>query len=99
MSEIKYVKDAPYGCENDYVAPDELTVTITLAEYRDLVGFKSKHNHELSNLKTENWRLEKEVEQMRKKICELVNKYATCSHTVNDTEELEREGEGTCLDY
>lgn len=38
MSDIKYVKEVNYGDNiNNYAMGDELTVTITLREYRELL--------------------------------------------------------------
>ena len=48
----------PYMNNNDYVVENEITVQITLAEYRELVGFKAKHGAELSELKSEKYKVE-----------------------------------------
>jgi cell division protein FtsB len=46
----------------DFVIPHELTVTITLKEYRDLVASKASHNNEVSEITLEKRKLEKELE-------------------------------------
>jgi cell division protein FtsB len=46
----------------DFVIPHELTVTITLKEYRDLVTSKANHANEVSEITLEKRKLEKELE-------------------------------------
>jgi cell division protein FtsB len=46
----------------DFVIPHELTVTITLKEYRDLVASKASYNNEVSEITLEKRKLEKELE-------------------------------------
>ena len=47
----------------DYVINGELTVTITLAEYRNLVAAKAASDARISNLYSENNRLQKELRE------------------------------------
>lgn len=54
-----------YGKHQDFVAPRELTVTITLSEYRELVASDSKHSSELEKLRSEKWKLESENKQLK----------------------------------
>lgn len=75
-----------YGTNfKDFVAPHELTVTITLSEYRDLVGKNATRksdidkanedmytrNEENRRLKEEKAKLEEEVTSLKLKIHEL----------------------------
>lgn len=61
---------------NNYVAERELTVTITLAEYRDLVAFKAKHEPTQRALITEKYNLENELKQLKGKVAGLLLKYS-----------------------
>ena len=76
MAETKYSKNVEgySGDVNNYKAPDELMVVITLNEYRELVTFKGKHEHELSELKSEKWKLQRERDELKKKLTELLLK-------------------------
>ncbi|MEA4922200.1 MAG: hypothetical protein VB031_02395 [Eubacteriaceae bacterium] len=86
MSEVKYSKSADgygkSGTVNNYVAEDELTVEITLAEYRDLVrdvalrdkdvkmAEEDKYERETENrnLKEENDALKAEMFELKKEL-------------------------------
>jgi peptidoglycan hydrolase CwlO-like protein len=57
-----------YGHNDDFVAPRELTVTITLSEYRDLVSAKSKADSSYSTLQQEKWKIEHERDDLKKKL-------------------------------
>ena len=61
---------------NDYVVENEITVRITLAEYRELVGFKAKHGAELSNLRNEKFKVEQENKRLKDKILSLTTECA-----------------------
>lgn len=74
----------PYMNNNDYVVENEITVQITLAEYRELVGFKAKHGAELSELKSEKFKVEQENKRLKDKILSLTTECA-------DEDEEERE--------
>lgn len=69
MSEFQ--KDG-YMRNNDWLAGGELTVTVTLHEYRDLVSFKAKHEAELSNANMAKWKAERELKEAQQRISELV---------------------------
>ena len=84
MAETKYSKEmGSYGDDpNNYVAPDEITVRITLAEYRELVSVKAvkdklvkdaedgKYQREtdIKKLTEENATLKAELYELRKKL-------------------------------
>jgi len=42
-----------YGSTNDYLVPEDITVTITLKEYRDLVKLSGTHEYLLKKEKEE----------------------------------------------
>ncbi|MBQ2436738.1 MAG: hypothetical protein II265_01475 [Clostridia bacterium] len=57
-----------YGRNDDFVAPKELTVTITLAEYRTLVSSNAKSTSDYDKLQTEKWKLESENKRLKETI-------------------------------
>ena len=65
-----------YMNNNDYVVENEITVQITLAEYRELVGFRAKHDAELSELKNEKFKVEQENKRLKDKILSLTTECA-----------------------
>lgn len=70
-----------YGWEEkNYVAENELTITITLAEYRDLIASNATKQHDIAmanedkyKRESENRMLKEEVDSLRAKIYELQN--------------------------
>jgi hypothetical protein len=63
---------------NDYVAENELTITITLAEYRELVASNALKNYDIAKANEdkykrddENRRLKDEVNALRARLYEL----------------------------
>lgn len=69
-------RSKPYMNNNDYVVENEITVRITLAEYRELVGFRAKHGAELSDLKNEKDKVEQENKRLKDKILSLTTECA-----------------------
>lgn len=69
-------RSKPYMNNNDYVVENEITVQITLAEYRELVGFRAKHGAELSELKNEKYKVEQENKRLKEKILSLTTECA-----------------------
>lgn len=69
-------RSKPYMNNNDYVVENEITVQITLAEYRELVGFRAKHGAELSDLKNEKYKVEQENKRLKDKILSLTTECA-----------------------
>ena len=72
--------DSWYGNCNNFVAPQELTVTITLSEYRELVGRDAtrkaeidKANNDKYDRDCENKNLREEVARLKAEIYELQN--------------------------
>lgn len=87
MSEISttnhyYTKDfGNYNLsEDNFVANQELTVTITLNEYRDLISEKAKYKQKIDDARNDyfkerdkNRKFEEEVKSLKQKIYELQN--------------------------
>lgn len=57
-----------YGNHNDFVAPRELTVTITLSEYRSLVTAKAVNAKTIDDLSDKNYKLEQKVQTLIHKL-------------------------------
>lgn len=62
----KKLKD--YGNHDDFVAPRELTVTITLSEYRSLVMAKGAYDKTIDDLRNKNYKLEQRVLTLTNKL-------------------------------
>lgn len=77
MAEMTYAKEVKSYDDNpkNYVAQDELLVTITLAEYRELVEFKGKNEPEMRALQVEKWSIENELIAVKEKVAQLILKY------------------------
>ena len=70
--------------ENNFVANQELTITITLNEYRKLIQEVARKEADIEEAKREKWKaqnvksdLEKEIETLREKIYQLQNPEST----------------------
>ena len=57
-----------YGNHQDFVAPRELTVTITLNEYRSLVMAKGANDKTIEDLRNKNYELEQKVQTLIHKL-------------------------------
>ena len=53
-----------YGDSDDFVAPCELTVTITLSEYRSLVMGKGVANKTIDELRRKTYKLEQTIRDL-----------------------------------
>lgn len=62
-----------YSQRNDYANGAELMVTITLAEYRDLISVKAKRDDEVSKKQLRIYDLEQQVTKLNAKIAQLVS--------------------------
>lgn len=69
-------KGKPYIKNDDFLIENELTVTITLSEYRSLVGFEAKHGAEMDKLRREKYEVEKENKRLKDKILSLTTECA-----------------------
>lgn len=71
-----------YRCnENDFVASQELTVTITLAEYRQLIANDATRKEQVDKANADKWSRESEIkalkeenEALRKDLCDMRRK-------------------------
>lgn len=77
MSKVEYSKEVTNYKDSiyNYAAQDEFLVTITLAEYRELVEFKGKYEAEMRALKLEKYNLETELKRITDKAGALILKY------------------------
>lgn len=79
MSELaeKIIKKKFECCNSDaddFKTEDELTVTITLHEYRELVKAKAVSDSELSAARDKNWKLHRELDKANETIKKLKEK-------------------------
>lgn len=81
-TEHYYTKDfnSYNNSEDNFVANQELTITITLNEYRKLIQEVAKKEADIEGAKREKWKaqsdksdLEKEIEALRNKVYQLQN--------------------------
>lgn len=70
MSDFDKTFDS-FGQRNDHANGAELMVTITLAEYRDLVSVRAKRDEELSKKQMRIYELEKQVNELKNKVTKL----------------------------
>lgn len=80
--------------DKDFELPNELTVRITLREYRELVSGIASKKHDIEEARNAKWkvedenrRLKEENENLRKKLVELM----TPCQSAEDMEEQEEE--------
>lgn len=58
----------------DYIAPQEITVTITLAEYRDLVKRVATRDADIDKANTDRWKREEENKKLKEENAKLKEK-------------------------
>lgn len=62
-------KTEPYSSNlHDFVADGEITVTITLSEYRDLVSFKANGDSKINELRSCLFKSEQNVRELEEKV-------------------------------
>lgn len=66
---LEFCNDKQYLGNNNFVIPNELTVTITLEEYRQLVSTAAKA--EQYNAQKTEWELKQEIDKLKQRIVEL----------------------------
>lgn len=71
MADQIFRKDTDYGKRNDYEGKDELTVTITLAEYRELVAVKACRDYEKQKIEERARKAEQRSKDLEKIIDEM----------------------------
>ena len=69
-----------WGSNDNFVAPRELTLTITLAEYRRLISENSRYSSEVSKFSDLADFRQKEIDQRDAHIIELENQVAELQH-------------------
>lgn len=75
MADSKFSKEVDYPLDqNDFVLDKEITVTITLHEYRKLVENDATTKSRIEEANTEKWNLRKENEELKKQVAELKDK-------------------------
>lgn len=58
-------KEIGYGTENNFLGESEITVTITLAEYRNLVAFKAQYEGEINKKALQIFEKNKEIDKLK----------------------------------
>ncbi len=53
---------------HDYVAPQELTVTITLSEYRNLLKENAVSKNKIDKLDDEKWKLKGQIDKLKQQV-------------------------------
>lgn len=84
MADQVFKKDADYGNKNDFVGESEITVTITLAEYRDLVATKATRDDVKAKLQKRIWELERENNDLKAAIDLLRQPSCQEDHEIED---------------
>ena len=86
--QVYYTKDfSTYSnSEDNFVASQELTVTITLNEYRKLVKAETKAAVEVSEWKQKYWDKDREIKEMQSVIDQLKSKVYELQNPAANTE-------------
>ncbi len=71
MAEMKYKKETDYGRENDFVGEDEITVTITLNEYRQLVEFHANGENRIEKAEKNKYLREEKIRALEHRVEDL----------------------------
>ena len=75
MAETKFSKDTDYNCDSaDFVLDNEITVTITLHEYRKLVTEAATASTRIKEAEADKYTRNRENEELKKEIAELKEK-------------------------
>ena len=83
---VVYTKNfGDYGqSENNFVASQELTVTITLQEYRNLIKACVLSDNKYDKLQNEKWKIDRELEKVKDQLGEANSKLAQIQTTTKD---------------
>ena len=72
MADNKFSKEVDYSLnQNDFVLDNEITVTITLHEYRELVENNATSKARIEDANNEKWKYYRENEELKKQVAEL----------------------------
>ena len=69
--------------EDNFVASQELTVTITLQEYRNLIKASALSHNKYDKLQSEKWEIDRELEKVKNQLGEANSKLAQIQTTTN----------------
>lgn len=75
--------------EHNFIFQNELTVQITLAEYRSLIGLQSIHAKALDEERAKRYKLEFELAEMKKRLTILTEKLTETQMSSNDVGVME----------
>ena len=82
--------DSYYGDIKDFVAPQEITVTITLREYRDLVEKNATREEAIRNAEANKYERDQENSKLREEVAALkaeIYELKKSAETANDKED------------
>ena len=69
---------------NNYIAPQEITVTITLAEYRELVKKVATRDADIDKANADRWKREDENSKLKAEVAELKAKLYELQSNMNN---------------
>lgn len=81
-----------YGADSklqNFVAPQEITVTITLSEYRELVSKVATRDADIDKANTEKWKRDDENKKLKAEVSELKAKLYELQSNMNNAKEEE----------
>ena len=61
-------KLSEYGRNDDFIASQEITVTITLREYRELVSNNATREHEISKANSDKYERETQIKTLEQRV-------------------------------
>ena len=77
MAEQTFEKKVTWGEKHNFVAEDEITVTITLAEYRELVKEVARKDKDIDQARQIRYEAEKKAEAANAKLNAFLDKLAS----------------------
>lgn len=82
MADNKFSKEVDYSLnQNDFVLDNEITVTITLHEYRELVENNATSKVRIDEANNEKWKYYRENEELKKQVAELKDRIVSTVNT------------------
>lgn len=94
---MEFKKEVDYNTnKNDFVAECEITVTITLSEYRELVTVKATNDRMIAEANSDKYERDSENNKLKKENSELKGKLYDLKEKIDElTQELEKTKEGS----
>lgn len=89
-----------YGADSklqNFVAPQEITVTITLSEYRELVSKVATRDADINEANTAKWKREDENKKLKEEVAELKAKLYELQSNQNNVKEEKSDVKYTCM--